>query len=345
VSLKREVAVVAWIGACLVVVFLIGAIFGRVFSRQPENAKRDQSHSDKVNYPAHTDQETSLAALARAQIAAAKDSYVAAKDNAAHNERSRRIGFWTAIGVGVYTVFTAVIVVFNIVQYGETHRFNKKQIRLTNAQLSEMRSSSRQTDQTIAALREQAGIMNGQLDERQTQERPWVTITDPPEIISPLIVRSSGISIDLLFSFRNTGHSPSIGVLPDTRVILNRIKQIGDEFARVCDFRNPGMGVYVFPGDTPTQPTEILMPSSDIDGFWKEHPTSRPIIAPVIFVCVVYWEPTSHKPHHTPFAYELMRKHSDSANLSNAFIFVDEGDVSIDNLFLRRQIVGLPSPD
>lgn len=153
-----------WIGACVVATFLLGALIGSVFSRQREDAERDQSHADKLNYPSDANQETSIAALARAQIAAAKDNYAAAKDDAAHNKHSHRIGFWTAIGVGVYTVFTAVIVVFNIVQYGETHRFNKKQIRLTNAQLEELRSSSRQTDQTIAALREQAGIMNGQLN-------------------------------------------------------------------------------------------------------------------------------------------------------------------------------------
>jgi hypothetical protein len=194
-------------------------------------------------------------------------------------------------------------------------------------------------------MQTQVQVMRGQLEEMQEEQRPWVTITDPPEIISPLVVKSSGVGIDLLFSFHNTGHFPSIGVLPSTFGIPHRIRQIGDEFPRACNFRNPGMGVYVFPGDTPTQPVSVFIPSSDVDAFWRENPNFRPIIAPVIFVCVVYWEPTSHKPHHTPFAYELMRKHSYIPNRYNASVYIDEGDVPIDNLFLRRQIIGVPGPD
>jgi hypothetical protein len=123
-----------WVGACLVAVFIIGTIVGNVFSRQREDTERDQSHAEKLDYPSDADEEASIAAVARAQIAAAKDSYATAKDNAAHNERSRRISFWTPIGVGIYTVFTAVIVIFSIVQYGETHRFNKNQVRLMSSQ-------------------------------------------------------------------------------------------------------------------------------------------------------------------------------------------------------------------
>jgi hypothetical protein len=68
-----------------------GAIIGKAFSRERKGADTDQSQAGKLDYPTQADQDTSIAALARAQIAVAKDSYTAAKDSAAHNERSRRV--------------------------------------------------------------------------------------------------------------------------------------------------------------------------------------------------------------------------------------------------------------
>src|ERR1700751_484261 len=102
-----------WIGACLVAVFLLGAILGSVFSRQREDTEEGQAHSDKLDYPVQTDQEASIAALARAQIALAKDANAADKRQSSYNKRSHRISFWTAIGVGAYTVLTAAIVIFS----------------------------------------------------------------------------------------------------------------------------------------------------------------------------------------------------------------------------------------
>jgi hypothetical protein len=75
-------------------------------------------------------------------------------------------------------VFTAVIVVFNIVQYGESHRFNKKQIRFLNGQLAEMRSSSLQTGQTIAAWQDQAHSLTGQLNAFANSQRAFVSLVN-----------------------------------------------------------------------------------------------------------------------------------------------------------------------
>ena len=139
-----------WVGACLVAVFRIGALLGSVFSRQREDAERDQSHADKLDYPSDTNQETSIATLARSHIAFAKDANAADKRQSSYNKRSHRISFWTAIGIVAYTVLTAAIVVFSIVQYGEIHRFNKKQrnffadqIEIMRGQLNEMRNEQR----------------------------------------------------------------------------------------------------------------------------------------------------------------------------------------------------------
>lgn len=109
-----------------------------MFSRQSENAERDQSHADKLDYPTDTNHDASIAALARAQIALAKDADSTDKRQSAYNKRSHRISFWTAVGIGAYTVLTTVLVIFTIVQYGEIHRFNKRQLRLFSDQLGVM---------------------------------------------------------------------------------------------------------------------------------------------------------------------------------------------------------------
>jgi hypothetical protein len=194
----------------------------------------------------------------------------------------------------------------------------------------------------------QLNVMQGQLDEMRSEQRPWVTIIkDPPDIISPLTYRSGVVSINLLFTFRNVGHLPAFGVIPSSFAIPHTLVRTGGEFAHACNFRNPDIGIYVFPSDDPppTQPVSIVISQPELEAFWERYSKFRIIIAPVIFVCVVYWESGSSKPHHTPFAYEVFRKHSDNPKRPNASIFLDEGDVPEDNLFLRRQIAGVPPPD
>jgi hypothetical protein len=79
---------------------------------------------------------------------------------------SNWVSLLTLLFVGAYTVI-------KFVQWRSNHIFNKKQISLINAQLSEMRSSSAQTDQTIAALKGQADIANQTLVMAQ---RPWLYV-------------------------------------------------------------------------------------------------------------------------------------------------------------------------
>ena len=79
-------------------------------------------------------------------------------------------------------------------------------------QLTEMRGASRQTDQTIAALKGQADIMRGQLevsrDEFNATQRPWISI-DFVRISSPLFFLDSGdIGLSLQYSMTNSGRTP-----------------------------------------------------------------------------------------------------------------------------------------
>jgi hypothetical protein len=184
-----------WIGACVVAAFLVGALLGSVFSRQREDSKRDQSHADKLDYPSETNQETSISTLARAHLALAKDANSADKRQSSYNERIYRVSLWTAIGVGTYTVFTAVIVVFSVIQYGETHRFNRKQIH----------------------------ALSDQLDIMANEKRPWirarVSLADP--IIFTDWNNNRGIDLQLNFTLKNCGESPAVNIRIMPRVMVH----------------------------------------------------------------------------------------------------------------------------
>src|SRR5271166_5683643 len=142
------------VGACVVAAFLIGALLGSEFPRKRQDPEGNQTHADKLDYPSDTNQEASIAAIARAHIAHAKDADAARKFQSAHDTRTYRVNRRTAVGVGTYTFFTAVIVVFSIVQYGEIHRFNKKQRQFFADQIGIMRGQ-------MAAMQGQADTMRG----------------------------------------------------------------------------------------------------------------------------------------------------------------------------------------
>jgi hypothetical protein len=111
-----------WIGGVIVSVFVLGLLIGNWLSGKRQQPEAYDAHADKLDYPTQRDAETSIASLARAQIAAAKDRQTSDKQTSAYYERSHRVGFWTAIGVGIYTAITAVILGFAVMQYKVTLR-------------------------------------------------------------------------------------------------------------------------------------------------------------------------------------------------------------------------------
>jgi hypothetical protein len=271
--------VMTWIGACVVAAFLIGALIGSVFSRQREDAERDQSHADKLDYPADTNHETSIAALARAQIALAKDANAADKRQSSYNKRSRRISFWTAIGVGTYTVFTAVIVTFNVIQYGETHRFNKKQ---------------------AGFFGDQIGVMRGQLDEMKIDTRAWVSADF--EIPSGFIFDPINPAIELTFHYKNTGKSPAMGVngLFDAIPIFDGTDAAVSKLKAVCNnVSSSVLGFPLFPGDQ-VQGNQLAAVLA--------HPALHSILNPIVLTCIGYRPVGDEEPHFIGRSLQLSMK-------------------------------------
>jgi hypothetical protein len=172
----------------------IGALINSLFSRQRKNAEQDESHADKLDYPTNANLETSISTIARAQVATAKDADTTQKYQSAYNKRTFFLSLWAAVGVSVYTVLTLVIVIFSVVQYGESHRFNKRQSHFFNDQIE---------------------IMRGQLDEMRLQmiaaQRAWIKIVDisvaPPGL---KIDNDDGALLQVALKVRNTGNIPAI---------------------------------------------------------------------------------------------------------------------------------------
>jgi hypothetical protein len=285
-----------WIGACIVAALLLGALIGSVFSRERQDSERDQSHADKLDYPTDTNHKTSIAALARAHVALAKDADSAEKYQSTYNKSSYRVSLWTAIGVSIYTVFTAVIVGFSIAQYGETHHFNKRQVRF---------------------FRDQLEVMRGQVDlarsELELAQRPWLSVK-PVGFISPLIFGEQGAVSALKIKVVNVGHSPAFHVWFDSETITDKPGfDMAGEQKRFCDARRAkpigadGVGYSLFPNDDIGQVLGITILQADIDEALRMSPTVNSKAGFVAYVigCVDYTFPFAAEHHQTAFAYEI----------------------------------------
>jgi hypothetical protein len=126
-----------------------------------------------------------------------------------HQEQKRyfsKVENW----VGILTlIFVAAYTVITFIQFGSNHRFNKKQVRAINVQLSEMRSTSTQADLTITTLKQQADTMQGQLRVMEADRRAWISLdTEVAAAASgPLIFDPQGAHLGLNFTFTNLGRS------------------------------------------------------------------------------------------------------------------------------------------
>jgi hypothetical protein len=204
-------------------------------------------------------------------------------------------------------------------------------------------------DKQYNAMMGQQWVMQGQLDEMRNEQRPWVTLASQPEITTDFIFGRAGINMGVLFAFRNTGRYPALNVLPGNYTIPSFLMTKGVEFERACNQGRPSFGIYVFPGDNPPpmQPVSIGVQLPSLREYWDKFPSfgRHLIVSPIIFVCIVYQESGSGKPHHTPFSYDLRQKNVKSGR-GNELFFLDEGyTVPKENLVLRPRILGGPPPD
>jgi hypothetical protein len=192
---------------------VIGAILWNWLSGQREDTETDQSHASKLDYPADANQQASITALARAHIALAKDIDTAEKRQSAHDKRTHSISFWTAIGVGTYTVITFILMIVTIIQYGQTRIFNKKQIRFLSGQLAEMKSGSAQTGTLIASNQKLADAASKEAAADVASVRALLLVYPRGfaiNITHPLPFGPTRLNRSIYYTIHNYGPSPGI---------------------------------------------------------------------------------------------------------------------------------------
>jgi hypothetical protein len=273
-----------WIGGAFFAVFAIGAFVGWWASRQREDSQASQTHADKLDYPSDAGHEASIAALARAHIALAKDKASADKDTSTRDKKIYSVNRGTFIGVSVYTVITSVIMIISVIQFGSSQRFNKKQIGGMNGQLA---------------------VMSGQLNEMEITRRPWITADF--HIAGPLEMKDGALTAMLGIVLRNTGQTPAIRTDIAIDAFPIQAFDIANSIRSVCTREdttlgyNISIGPSVFPGEP--KPTSIYNFSIPKDKIAEYRKTTYKTVAimPIVALCVGYTEFGSDRIHHTSF--------------------------------------------
>jgi hypothetical protein len=156
-------------------------------------------------------------------------------------------------------------------------------------------------------IEHQAEIMRGQLEEMQTEQRPWVYAVD----IVPagrIVLVEGQYALPLKFSIKNTGHLPAFSVVPKTSASVLPIGSATTSIKNgICDgYRDSPTtktGTTIFAGQTITQ-----------GGFTSDH---YPLISKrawdaisgekilVMFGCIDYQFPAEPGHHQSRFSYAV----------------------------------------
>jgi hypothetical protein len=182
--------------------------------------------------------------------------------------------------------------------------YARRQWQVMQSQLSEMRSSSAQTDRLInethalaanaadevkklgalvSATNKQASAASGQLSVMQKQleaaDRPWMAVD--ASVSTPLTYDNTGVHIGFNFMLSNTGRSPAqnVRIYPElTATVL--LTNSTEAQKRVCELAASRTdtawlagfpGYTVFPGTPQTQGWGLQLSPNDITEFWHPH--------------------------------------------------------------------------
>jgi hypothetical protein len=245
---------------------------------------------------------------------------------------SNWVSLLTLLFVAAYTVIT-------FVQWRSNHIFNKKQMRAINAQLAEMRGSSRQTDQTIKILRDQAETAKSVYI---TDERPWVAVE--PHVISDLTWDSNGdarVAVDFLSE--NTGKTPAINVEIHAEFIILKLDDPRPYQKLLCDpirsrsSQMPGnFGDILFPAHPEHYPWNLPISHASAEEFnkwmsetFKTRTPDKLYFNPTLIGCVDYRFTFAEGHHQTGFIRNLLKD-------GRFGFYIGEGPVPKERLSLPR---------
>ena len=194
---------------------------------------------------------------------------------------------------------------------------------LTVGVLSLQWSTFEKTDQTLKA-----------------EQRPWVSLKSM-DVVSDLIWMPDGAHLDIHFALKNTGHSPAVRAVTNSKAFVMFGREPNPQTAqtRLCDeTRKNNIGDAIFPGDFVIQPQTLFFDRSDIDIALKTAPVKTFI--PMILICVNYRFTGEGPTHQTSYIFTLKRKpYTNAAGIRSVGINIDETLVATEIDF-ERFLVG-----
>jgi hypothetical protein len=111
------------------------------------------------------------------------------------------------LALALGTVALAIVSLIALLVTHADTRVLIKQTRLASDQQHiDTLTALRKTDATITAMKTQADIMRGQLDQMRSEGRAWVSI-EP--FLGNVTWNKDGVSINLKFTMKNTGKLPA----------------------------------------------------------------------------------------------------------------------------------------
>jgi hypothetical protein len=131
----------------------------------------------------------------------------------------------------------------------------------------------------------------------------------------------NGARVTLLFTLRNTGHSPAQHVRPSMQSFTRRfVLNVVTEQGEVCRTAESASGLTLFPGDQPRQLIASYISKDEIAKYTEGMRSEFKTIFPTIIVCIGYKTLNEIEYHHTPYIFNLMvdrRKDGDSVTIIN----------------------------
>jgi hypothetical protein len=239
------------------------------------------------------------------------------------------------------TLFTGILAAFTVwmaLSTKDLRDFAEEQARDMKQSISVARES------TIAAQR------STELAEKSlvAANRPWVKIDI--KVAGPIVYNVNGANITLRYTVTNIGHSPALNVMVSPRLVFPAIgghpgnfDPRGELRKDLADhaLRGPSpFGYSLFPEETISQDVTVTMSQDEIKAATKVIAA----IYPTIIGFVEYRMGFDDNPHRTGFILEVRRNDVPRAstiekNRSPAAIWIDEGDVPMDQVRIFRSFI------
>jgi hypothetical protein len=164
----------------------------------------------------------------------------------------------------------------------------------------------------------QLGVMQGQLDTMEADQRPWVFVAGADPARDLFLVNGEAF-VSVKFQLKNAGRKPArfasiVGEFitrGETRDEVQKGWGACDQ-AKLKSENEFLAGTAVFPGQDVTQLHVFHMSKDDVDFDRAATEQNRFMMAPVIVGCVDYVFEKNNRHHQTRFVFEVDRKGPDS---------------------------------